>query len=106
MTTNPSLTFDFSNSPPENLVFFELMEQPQEFEIDAQSLSKRFKNLQRVLHPDKFSNKDPEDQKNAENWSALVNEAYSTLLDPMKRALYLLGTFMNHVDTKCFKIMV
>ena len=66
------------------------MEQPVQFEVDSKNLSKTFRQLQSVLHPDKFSQKSPEELENSENWSALVNQAYSTLLNPMSRALYLL----------------
>ena len=42
---------------------------------------------------DRYSTSKPEELEHAENWSALVNQAYSTLLNPMDRALYLLECF-------------
>ena len=42
---------------------------------------------------DRYSTSTPEELEHAENWSALVNQAYSTLLNPMDRALYLLECF-------------
>lgn len=30
---------------------------PQDFSLDAQSLTKRFRQMQSIVHPDKFSNK-------------------------------------------------
>ena len=60
------------------------------FVIDAKQLSKKHRHLQTQFHPDKFSNKSKEEQDHSETMSALINEAYSTLTNPMKRALYLL----------------
>jgi molecular chaperone HscB len=46
--------------------------------------------LQRVLHPDNYAGEvDEEETIRATLWSALVNKAYETLRDPLKRAIYL-----------------
>lgn len=82
-------------APPSQTNFFELMQQPKHFEIDLKKLAKIFKQLQSQLHPDRYSTREEQELKHSENWSPLVNEAYSTLMDPMRRALYLLEIFGN-----------
>ena len=79
-------------SPPtlKEVTYFDLMKQSVNFNVDIKNLSKKHRELQTKLHPDKYSTKSDEEKENSENWSALVNEAYATLLNPMKRALYLL----------------
>ena len=81
------------SAPPEKIDFFELLNQPRQFEINAKSMSKTFRQLQSEYHPDKYSRRSAEELEHAENWSALVNQAYSTLLNPMQRALYLLECY-------------
>ena len=78
------------NSPPNEVTYFDLMKQSVNFKVDINKLSKKHRELQTQLHPDKYSTKSVEEKEISENWSALVNEAYATLLNPMKRALYLL----------------
>lgn len=46
--------------------------------------------MQKLLHPDKFSNKSEKEKQFSEILSSLVNKAYSTLLHPLKRGLYML----------------
>ena len=79
--------------PPKKVNYFDLMKQSVNFNIDIKELSKKHRQLQTQLHPDKYSTKSVEEKENSENWSALVNEAYATLLNPMKRALYLLDFY-------------
>ena len=51
------------------------------------------KNLQKILHPDKFSSAGQmkREKEYSEEISARVNEAYGKLRDPLLRAKYLLG---------------
>lgn len=44
-------------SPPRNLTYFKLLGLDEGFEIDSDILTRRYKDLQRILHPDKFSQK-------------------------------------------------
>lgn len=57
------------------------------FIIDARTLRREFLQLQARAHPDRHSGPD---KARAEGTSALINNAYRTLLDPLKRAQYLL----------------
>ncbi|KAL2049536.1 hypothetical protein ABVK25_010223 [Lepraria finkii] len=58
------------------------------FVIDTKALRKEFLQLQARAHPDRHSGRD---KAKAEGTSALINEAYKTLQDPLKRAQYLLS---------------
>jgi molecular chaperone HscB len=70
--------------------YFQLFRMPVQFELDQEQLGKRFRQLQRELHPDRFAGAAAHEQRIAVQYSALVNEAYATLRHPVSRALYLL----------------
>ncbi|XP_065595068.1 iron-sulfur cluster co-chaperone protein HscB isoform X2 [Cyrtonyx montezumae] len=69
---------------------FRLMECDRSFRVDAQRLQRRFRSLQRALHPDRFGRRAPKEQHYSEQHSSLINKAYQTLLHPLSRGLYLL----------------
>ena len=58
------------------------------FAIDLQQLKREFLQLQAKAHPDRHAGAD---KARAEGTSALINEAYKTLQDPLRRAQYLLS---------------
>ncbi|KAL9098480.1 MAG: hypothetical protein Q9187_009656, partial [Circinaria calcarea] len=58
------------------------------FTIDARELRKEFLKLQAQAHPDRHQG---ENKARAEGTSALINEAYKTLQNPLLRAQYLLS---------------
>ena len=53
-------------------------------------LQKRFYELSRQWHPDRFTRKGAEEQAQALEATSLLNDGYRTLRDPVKRAEYLL----------------
>ncbi|XP_042661003.1 iron-sulfur cluster co-chaperone protein HscB [Tyto alba] len=69
---------------------FRLMGCDRSFRVDAQQLQRRFRSLQRTVHPDRFGQRPPEEQCYSEQHSSLINKAYQTLLNPLSRGLYLL----------------
>ncbi|XP_051490318.1 iron-sulfur cluster co-chaperone protein HscB isoform X2 [Apus apus] len=69
---------------------FRLMQCDRSFRLDAQQLQRRFRSLQRALHPDRFGQRPPKEQHYSEQHSSLINKAYQTLLNPLSRGLYLL----------------
>lgn len=69
--------------------YFELLNQPQTFAVDSLSLQKAKTLLLARLHPDRFVNAGPVEKRLAEQMSVQVNEAYQTLSDDVKRAIYL-----------------
>ncbi|KAM6052091.1 iron-sulfur cluster co-chaperone protein HscB isoform 2-T2 [Chlamydotis macqueenii] len=69
---------------------FRLMDCDRSFRIDAQQLQRRFRTLQRAVHPDRFGQRPLKEQYYSEQHSSLINKAYQTLLNPLSRGLYLL----------------
>ena len=75
---------------------FELFQLPLMFEIDAQQLDAAYRELQSRVHPDKFVTATDAEKRVAMQWATRANEAYQTLKNPLKRAMYLCE--MNGVD--------
>ncbi len=73
--------------------FFALFEQPVQFEVNQDSLDQHLRLLQKRYHPDnvvKNVSDTAHAQKQSEQASALINQAYQTLSAPDSRASYLL----------------
>ncbi|HEY5682789.1 MAG TPA: Fe-S protein assembly co-chaperone HscB [Sulfuricaulis sp.] len=70
---------------------FELFGLPVSFDVDADDLTLRYRELQRRVHPDKFANASDQERRLSLQMTALVNEAFQTLKDPVRRGRYLLG---------------
>ncbi len=68
---------------------FELFDLAPRFAQDGVAIDARWKDLQREVHPDKFSTEGAAQQRLAMQWSVRINEAYRRLKDPLKRAAYL-----------------
>jgi molecular chaperone HscB len=68
---------------------FELFDLAPCFAQDSAAIDARWKELQREVHPDKFSTEGAAAQRVAMQWSVRINEAYRRLKDPLKRAAYL-----------------
>jgi molecular chaperone HscB len=71
--------------------FFEFFGLPPKLRLDQESLQKRFYELSRNWHPDRFTRKSAEEQAQALQATATLNDGYRTLRDPVKRAEYLLA---------------
>ncbi|KAI5638731.1 dnaJ domain-containing protein [Phthorimaea operculella] len=76
--------------PPKDADYFKVLGVTPTFDLDENELAKRYKDLQKYLHPDKFANKNKEEQEISATYSTLVNEAYKTLLEPLARGIYML----------------
>jgi molecular chaperone HscB len=76
-----------SSFPKEYFAFFGL---DKKLSIDDAELQSRFYRLSREWHPDRFGRKGAEAQAEALNATAILNDGYRTLRDPVKRAEYLL----------------
>jgi molecular chaperone HscB len=70
--------------------YFEFLELPRSLAIDLKDLEKRFYALSRQLHPDLYARRSPAEREYAEEASAVLNDAYRALKDPISRAQYLL----------------
>jgi molecular chaperone HscB len=74
--------------PAEYFRFFDL---PDHLNIDLADLEKRYYALSRQWHPDRFARKSEAERNEAEQNGALLNDAYRTLKDPIRRAEYVLS---------------
>jgi len=70
--------------------FFQFFGLEQKLRVDLEALQKRFYELSRQWHPDRFGRKSPAEQAEALEATAILNDGYRTLKDPVKRAEYLL----------------
>ena len=70
--------------------YFDFFGLPHKLDVDLQDLERRFHSLSRQHHPDRFTLKSREEQQKALDATALLNDAYRTLRDPIQRAEYLL----------------
>ena len=72
---------------------YRLLSVPERFSVDKKQVELSMKNLQKILHPDKFSSAGQmkREKEYSEEISARVNEAYGKLRDPLLRAKYLFG---------------
>ena len=74
------------------MTYFEVFSLPPKLGLDAAALEKSFYRLSREFHPDRFASKPAEEQAAATEKSSLLNDAYRTLRDPIRRTEYLLET--------------
>jgi len=58
--------------------------------LDAEDLKKRFYERSRQWHPDRFSRASAAEQDKALEMTAVLNDAFRTLRDPVSRAEYFL----------------
>ncbi len=72
------------------LDYFTCLGLPRLLTIDNEALEAKFYDLSRAFHPDFFQSKSPSEQSISLGNSALLNTAYRTLKDPIRRAEYLL----------------
>lgn len=70
--------------------YFELFGLPVGYVIDNNALREHYRELQRVVHPDRFTSASDHEKRLALQGAAYVNEAFDTLNDPLLRAQYLL----------------
>ena len=68
---------------------FDLFQLETGFELDLGQLESAFREIQARVHPDKFVNAGSTEQRIAMQWATRANEAYQTLKNPLKRAIYL-----------------
>ena len=69
-------------------------------DLDLADLEKRFYSLSRQYHPDRYTLKSREEQQYALDATAILNDAYRTLRDPVARVEYLLAIEGARVEGK------
>ena len=73
--------------PAEYYQFFGLEER---LSLDLDDLQRRFYDLSRKLHPDRYGRKPAAERQCSEEATSILNDGYRTLRDPVKRAEYVL----------------
>jgi molecular chaperone HscB len=76
--------------PPVPVDYFTFFALPRKLNLDTALLEREFYELSRKLHPDLCARADKREQEWSLEQSSLLNDAYRTLKDPIKRTEYLL----------------
>ena len=71
--------------------YFELFGLTAQFELDRHALAETYRALQMQFHPDKFAAHPERERLQAVQGAARINDAYTTLKQPLNRAEYLLS---------------
>jgi molecular chaperone HscB len=84
--------------PPPGGDYFSVFSLDPKLNLDLPALEHEFHRLSRRLHPDRFARA----EENEKQWSladtALLNDAYRTLKDPLSRTEYLLKLVGNGIE--------
>jgi molecular chaperone HscB len=75
--------------------YFQLFDLPPAFELDAEALMARYRDLQRQFHPDRVAAGPADMQRAAVEKAADINTGFAMLKDPVQRARHLL-TLAGH----------
>jgi molecular chaperone HscB len=70
---------------------FELFGLPVAYVVDQDALRDNYRELQRVVHPDRYADRPEQERRLSMQGAAQINEAFQTLQDPVARARYLLA---------------
>jgi molecular chaperone HscB len=70
---------------------FRVLNVANTFALDVGLAEERFRELSRVVHPDRFAKADPRAKRFSTQRTVQLNEAWRTLKDPVRRAEYLLS---------------
>ncbi|QDU61500.1 hypothetical protein Pan216_23610 [Planctomycetes bacterium Pan216] len=71
--------------------YFELLELPTSYDVDPDALERSFLSLSRRYHPDFHQLASSEELAKNQATQASLNDAYTTLKQPFRRAEYLLS---------------
>jgi molecular chaperone HscB len=82
------IVFGVTDRGPDYFAFFGI--EPR-LALDAAALQKRFYELSRQWHPDRYASRPAADQRLALENTAILNDAFRTLREPVARAEYVLS---------------
>ena len=77
--------------------YFELFNLPPGFDVDLAELEQAYQKIMQQVHPDR-QHKQEFQQRLAAQYTALVNDAYDCLKNPVSRAIYLAEQNGIHID--------
>ncbi len=81
--------------------YFDVFELPVDrLVVDLPQLEKRFLELSRKYHPDRFASKTSLENQMAHEYSSAVNNAYRTLREPVSRAKYVVERKLGSIEEK------
>ncbi len=80
--------------------YFSLLGLPREFSLDVPELERRFRELSRHLHPDRFARAEPRERRLSLERATRLNDALRALRDWRHRAAYLLKLSGTDVFTE------
>jgi molecular chaperone HscB len=92
------LTFNIMSLSSFSANYFELFELPISFDIDKERLVSCYRDLQHIVHPDKYVNASEKERRLAMQKAVQINEAFQILKNPLSRGIYLLE--LQDVDSK------
>lgn len=78
--------------------FFDLFGIDRSYTLDRHLLRDRFRDLQKKFHPDNFASASEQERRLSAQYAAHINEAYTTLSDPMQRGRYILSLHGINID--------
>jgi molecular chaperone HscB len=68
---------------------FALFSLPRRFALDADRLTTAWRDVQALVHPDRFATAPAAERRVAMQWATRANDAYRTLRAPLSRAAHL-----------------
>jgi molecular chaperone HscB len=71
--------------------YFEIFGIKRRLDLDVDALQQTFYRLSRQLHPDRYTRRSAREQQYALEATALLNDAWRVLRDPVQRAEYVLS---------------
>jgi molecular chaperone HscB len=78
-------------SPPDPRAdHFQVLGADRQFAVDLAAIERRYKEMTRILHPDRFARADARARRASLARTVQLNQAWRTLKDPVRRAEYLL----------------
>lgn len=79
--------------------YFALFGLPVSYAVERAVLDQRYRELQRLVHPDRFASASDQERRIAMQQATRINEGYRVLKDAMTRGRYLLELRGHSLDT-------
>ncbi len=86
--------------PPSHLDHFRRLGLHRHYAVDPAELDRHYAGFSQRLRPDRFAGRSAKEQRLAERQQDGLTEAYETLQDPLRRAIYLLRLAGRSIDVE------